>query len=43
MVGQPGHACGTITVDPGKLQPKADLVIHLTVTTLADGGGSGTG
>jgi hypothetical protein len=39
MVGQPGHACGTITVDPGKLQPKADLVIHLTVTTLADGGG----
>ena len=39
MEGQPGHACGQITVEPAKLLPATDLVIHLTDTTLADGVG----
>lgn len=37
--GQAGHVCGTISVDPDALLPKAQLVVHLTDTTLATGGG----
>ncbi|MEL4505448.1 DUF222 domain-containing protein [Luteococcus sp. H138] len=37
--GQAGHVCGTITVDPDQLLPKAQLVVHLTDTTLATGEG----
>ena len=36
--GQRGHTCGTITVDPDRLLPHADVVVHLTDATLADGG-----
>ena len=28
--GQRGHTCGTVTVDPDKLLPEAELVVHLT-------------
>lgn len=31
--GQRGHTCGTITVDPGRLLPRADLVVHLSQGT----------
>ncbi|MEL4506074.1 DUF222 domain-containing protein [Luteococcus sp. H138] len=37
--GQAGHVCGTISVDPEDLLPKAQLVVHLTDTTLAAGEG----
>ncbi|GAA1393158.1 hypothetical protein [Luteococcus peritonei] len=37
--GEPGHLCGTITVDPERLLSRAQLVVHLTDTTLADGTG----
>ncbi len=37
--GQPGHACGMITIDPDLLLPTAELVVHLTDTTLAGGDG----
>ncbi|MEL4359073.1 MULTISPECIES: DUF222 domain-containing protein [unclassified Luteococcus] len=37
--GQAGHVCGTITVDPDKLLPRAQVVVHLTDTTLAHGDG----
>ena len=39
--GCPGHACGTITVDPDRLLPKATLVIHLSDDTLTTGVGIG--
>ncbi|MGD8213747.1 hypothetical protein [Aestuariimicrobium sp. Y1814] len=32
--GQRGHVCGTITTDPAKLLPRADLLVHLTAETL---------
>lgn len=35
--GLRGHTCGQITVDPDALLPRADLVVHLTDETLADG------
>ncbi|MEL4505578.1 DUF222 domain-containing protein [Luteococcus sp. H138] len=34
--GQAGHTCGSITVDPDTLLPKAKIVVHLTDTTLAE-------
>lgn len=34
--GQRGHTCGTIDVDPDKLLPRTQLIVHLTDTTLAD-------
>lgn len=39
--GMAGHTCGTLSVDPDQLQPTAQLVVHLTDTTLADRDGSG--
>lgn len=39
--GQRGHVCGTITVDPDKLLPKSQLVIHLTDATLRTEDGLG--
>ncbi|MGV8909569.1 MAG: hypothetical protein ACOH1Y_11360, partial [Propionicimonas sp.] len=29
LFGCAGHACGTISIDPDRLLPKATLVIHL--------------
>lgn len=40
-VGCPGHTCGTITVDPDRLLPKATLVIHLSDDALTTGTGVG--
>lgn len=37
--GQRGHSCGTIDVEPDKLLPRAQLVVHLTDQTLATGNG----
>ncbi|MEL4358495.1 MULTISPECIES: DUF222 domain-containing protein [unclassified Luteococcus] len=37
--GQAGHACGQITVDPEKLLPTTQVVVHLTDTTLQAGDG----
>ncbi|GAA1398593.1 hypothetical protein GCM10009599_29720 [Luteococcus peritonei] len=37
--GEPGHLCGTVTVDPELLQPRAQLVVHLTDECLAGGTG----
>lgn len=37
--GQPGHTCGAVTVDPAKLAPHAELVVHLTDFALAEGMG----
>lgn len=34
--GQRGHACGTITVDPDKLLPKAELVVHISENTACE-------
>ncbi|MEA5116352.1 MAG: DUF222 domain-containing protein [Propionicimonas sp.] len=34
-----GHTCGTITVDPDRLLPKATLVVHLSEHTLDAGRG----
>lgn len=39
LQGQVGHACGTLLVDPKELAPKAQLVVHLTDTTLCAGEG----
>lgn len=39
--GCPGHTCGTITVDPERLLPKATLVIHLSDDALTTGAGVG--
>ena len=36
-----GHTCGTITVPPERLLPKATLVIHLSDDTLTTGAGVG--
>lgn len=38
--GSAGHACGTVTVDPDRLLPRAELVVHLTDSTLAEGAGT---
>ena len=35
--GMRGHSCGRVDVDPEKLLPHADLVIHLTDQTLREG------
>lgn len=35
LAGMPGHAYGQVTVDPELLAPRAEVVIHLTDTTLA--------
>lgn len=32
--GRPGHVCGTITVDPDRLLPKAQIVLHLSDAAL---------
>ncbi|MGO4957174.1 DUF222 domain-containing protein [Luteococcus sp. Sow4_B9] len=37
--GQAGHACGTVTVDPDALLPRAHVAVHLTDLTLANGEG----
>lgn len=37
----PGHSCGTVTVEPGRLLPKSTLVIHLSDRTLLEGQGVG--
>ncbi|MEL4358399.1 MULTISPECIES: DUF222 domain-containing protein [unclassified Luteococcus] len=37
--GQSGHVCGQITVAPEKLLPRAQVVVHLTDTTLQAGDG----
>ncbi|MGA4507934.1 DUF222 domain-containing protein [Propionibacteriaceae bacterium G1746] len=37
--GQRGHVCGQVAVDPDRLLPKVDLVVHLTDATLASGEG----
>nr|WP_300141834.1 DUF222 domain-containing protein [Propionicimonas sp.] len=39
--GCPGHTCGTISIDPDRLLPKATLVIHLSDDTLTTGVGIG--
>jgi hypothetical protein len=39
--GCAGHTCGTITVPPDRLLPKATLVIHLSDDTLTTGLGTG--
>ncbi len=39
--GCAGHACGTITVPPDQLLPKATLVVHLSGESLATGSGVG--
>ena len=39
--GCAGHTCGTITVPPDRLLPKATLVIHLSDDTLTTGVGVG--
>ncbi|WP_179229194.1 DUF222 domain-containing protein [Parenemella sanctibonifatiensis] len=38
MAGSPTHLCGQVTVDPTKLLPKAQLVVHVTDASLKDGG-----
>lgn len=35
LAGRPGHLCGQITVDPEKLLPRAELVLHVTDDALA--------
>jgi len=40
-LGCAGHSCGTITVPPERLQPKATLIIHLSDDTLTTGVGVG--
>ena len=37
--GQRGHTCGTVTVDPDRLLPEAELVVHLTDHTAEAGEG----
>lgn len=41
LAGQYGHACGQVTVDPDRLLPKAELIIHLTDRTALLGEGVG--
>ncbi|WP_179229321.1 DUF222 domain-containing protein [Parenemella sanctibonifatiensis] len=38
MASSPAHTCGQVTVDPTKLLPKAQLVVHVTDASLKDGG-----
>ncbi|WP_179229122.1 DUF222 domain-containing protein [Parenemella sanctibonifatiensis] len=38
VASSPAHTCGQVTVDPAKLLPKAQLVVHVTDTSLKDGG-----
>ena len=38
--GQRGHTCGQVTLDPDKLLPRAQLVVHLSDTTLRCGEGA---
>ncbi|WP_229116080.1 DUF222 domain-containing protein [Parenemella sanctibonifatiensis] len=38
MATSPAHTCGTVAVDPAKLLPKAQLVVHVTDASLKDGG-----
>ena len=38
MASSPAHTCGQITVDPTKLLPKAQLIVHVTDASLKDGG-----
>jgi hypothetical protein len=35
-LGQRGHTCGTITVDPDRLLPKTEIRVHLSDDTLRD-------
>lgn len=37
--GHRGHTCGTVTVDPERLLPKTQMVVHLTDATARDGAG----
>lgn len=37
--GQRVHTCGSVTVDPEKLLPKAELVVHVTDESLREGTG----
>lgn len=37
--GQRGHTCGSVTVPPEELLPKADLVVHLTDESVGSGQG----
>ncbi|MGA4668512.1 HNH endonuclease signature motif containing protein [Propionibacteriaceae bacterium Y1923] len=37
--GQRGHTCGTVTVDPEQLLPRAQLFVHLSEATLRAGEG----
>lgn len=39
--GQRGHTCGQVSVDPDKLLPRSQLVIHLTDRTVSTGAGVG--
>lgn len=39
--GHAGHTCGQVSVEPDKLLPTAQLVVHLTDTTLAERDGTG--
>ncbi|WP_179229008.1 DUF222 domain-containing protein [Parenemella sanctibonifatiensis] len=38
MADSSAHTCGVVTVDPVKLLPKAQLVVHVTDASLKDGG-----
>ena len=37
--GAPDHACGMVTVDPDRLLPKAEIVVHISQTVLQDQAG----
>lgn len=37
--GGAGHTCGSVAVDPDALLPRAELVVHLSDVTLAEGEG----
>ena len=37
--GEPGHLCGSVSVNPELLQPRVQLVVHLTDECLAGGAG----
>ncbi|HIW29714.1 MAG TPA: hypothetical protein H9987_06845 [Candidatus Luteococcus avicola] len=39
LAGRLGHTCGTITTDPAKLLPTAQVVVHLTDATAKTGEG----
>ncbi|OYN88776.1 DUF222 domain-containing protein [Parenemella sanctibonifatiensis] len=38
MASSPAHTCGQVTVDPIKLLPRAQLIVHVTDASLKDGG-----